>query len=104
MKEYKADKLMVDDRLLAENARILVERTEDLRATVSQIKSISEQMHKNWDGKASDAFYLDFVQDIACVEEFLQVSQKTIKDYDFALRIYKENKQKAADVIRAINI
>lgn len=100
----KVNEISVDLQLLTKNTESVVKKAEAASSATAKLKAAAEEMKSMWSGPAAEQLYEDFLHLSVELDEFVMITKKTAEDFSFALSTYKESKQKAKDIINAINI
>ncbi len=104
MKEHDTSIIKADIPGLSLTVGKLISHAEFLHMSLAQLTAVCRELDSISGSELAQQLRTDTLKMIEQIKELLAVAEKTAKEFDFALDIYKENKQKTADIINAIEV
>ena len=104
MKNTDNSLIKIDISGLAQITEKLIGDAEFINASIPRLIAFCDELDGMLSGESAAQIKADTLNVIDQIKELASICTKTAKEYDFALSVYKENKQKTADIINAIEI
>ncbi|MBQ4569187.1 MAG: hypothetical protein IJA62_03950 [Ruminococcus sp.] len=104
MKERDTSIIKTDIPGLSLTVGKLISHAEFLHMSMSQLTDVCRELDSISGLESAQQLRTDTLNIIEQIKEALAVAEKTAKEFEFALDIYRENKQKTADIINAIEV
>lgn len=94
----------VNISILEQDAQVLQEKIEGIKAEVTRMRTITEELNKMWDGRAKAIFLFQLKKDNEELDELIKTTEKISRKIESAAEIYKKCETEVGQEVDSVHV